>query len=115
MGLYDLPSVTIRTGWNEQTSRLVDPSISEVVVLLEGEFDASNSEKLIERLKALVADEAVDLTLDLSRVGFFSASTIGVIVQLTETFRDKNRRLKLLSPSPEVQRVFAACGLTELL
>jgi anti-anti-sigma factor len=115
VGLYDLPSITIATGWNELTSRLVDPSEPEVVVRLEGEFDASNSENLLEQLKVLVADEAVDLTLDLSRVGFFSASTIGVIVQLTETFRHDNRRLQLLSPSHEVQRVFSACGLSALL
>jgi anti-anti-sigma factor len=115
VGLYDLPSVTIETGWNASTSHLLDPSQHEVVVRLEGEFDASNSEKLLEQLKVLVADNEVDLTLDMSRVGFFSASTLGVIVQLSEKFHGGNRRLKLASPSPEVQRVFGACGLGALL
>jgi anti-anti-sigma factor len=115
VGLYDLPSVTIEKGWNASTSHLLDPSQHEVIVRLEGEFDASNSEKLLEQLEVLVADNEVDLTLDMSGVGFFSASTLGVIVQLSEKFHGRNRRLILASPSPEVQRVFGACGLGALL
>ena len=114
MGRYDLPTVTIEQSWDQLTSSLNDPSKPEVVVHLEGEFDASSTEKLLERLKALVADRGVELTVDLSGVGFFSASTIGVIVQISEQLRKENRRFVIADPSAEVQRVFAACGLTLL-
>jgi anti-anti-sigma factor len=115
VGLYDYPSVTIEAGWDDAASCLIDQSQPEVRVRLEGEFDASNSERLLEQLQVLVADSTVNLTLDLSRVGFFSASTVGVIVQLTEKFRQDDRRFTLVFPSPEVQRVFGACGLTAML
>jgi anti-anti-sigma factor len=115
VGLYDLPSISVEEGWNSLTSTLTDPAKSEVLVRLTGEFDASSSERLLEELKVFGADGNVDLRLDLSGVGFFSASTIGVIVQLIEQFQKNNRLVTIESPSPEARRVFAACGLTRLL
>ena len=115
MGRYGLPSVTIEAGWDQLTSSLQDPSKSEVLVRLDGEFDASGSEKLFEQLKVLQSNGHVDLTLDLSGVGFFSASAVGVIVQLAEQFRANKRLFNVVSPSAEARRVFAACGLSSLL
>ncbi len=115
MGLYDLPSITVQNDWHQLSSTLVDLPRHETFVVLGGEFDASSSEMLMEKLKVLVANGQVDLTLDLSGVGFLSASTIGVIVELREQFRKNNRVFTVESPSAEARRVFVACGLASLL
>ena len=115
MGLYDLPSITVQNGCHQLGSSLVDLPRHEAFVVLGGEFDASSSEMLMEKLKVLVANGQVDLTLDLSGVGFLSASTIGVIVELREQFRKNNRVFTVESPSAEVRRAFVACGLDSLL
>jgi anti-anti-sigma factor len=114
VSLYDLPSVAIDDGWDQLTLSLKDPAKPCVLVRLGGEFDASTSGGLLDQLSALVADTHVELTLDLSGVGFISASTIGVIVLLAEQFRNDKRIFNVVLPSAQARRVFAACGLTEL-
>ena len=115
MGHFDFPSVSIETGFNQLASNLCDVSEHEVFVRLTGEFDASCSENLHERLKVLFADVTTDVNLDLSGVGFLSASTVGVIVQLAEQLRNGRRGFNIVDPSTATRRVFEACGLSQLL
>jgi hypothetical protein len=67
---------------------------------------ASCSERLLERLEFIFSEETTEGNLDLSGVGFLSASTIGVIVQLSDQFRRQDRALNIVLPSAAARRVF---------
>ncbi len=115
MGLYDLPSLIIEQDWQRSASSLQNRPNPGVLVRLGGEFDASYSEELLSKLQAVVADGGMELTLDLRDVGFFSASTIGVIVQLQQLLQNDGLSLHVVYPSTHVQKVFAASGLSSLI
>ena len=115
MGLYDLPSLIIEQDWQRSASPLQNRLNPGVLVRLGGEFDASYSEELLSKLQAVVADGGMELTLDLRDVGFFSASTIGVIVQLQQLLQNDGLSLHIVYPSTHVQKVFATSGLSSLI
>jgi anti-anti-sigma factor len=115
VGLYDLPSLIIEQDWQRSASSLQNRPNPGVLVRLGGEFDASYSEELLSKLRALLADGGVELTLDLRDVGFFSASTIDVIVQLQQLLQRDGLSLNVVHPSTHVQKVFVAAGLSSLI
>jgi anti-anti-sigma factor len=92
-----------------------DEPCNETLVCLEGEHDAFTAPGLCESLERAIASGGADLVVDLSRVEFMSAATVGVLVQARGELRRRSRSLVVRSPSPIACRVLDICGLSELV
>jgi anti-anti-sigma factor len=53
--------------------------------------------------------------VDLHRVEFMDASTIGVITWARELLRARSRALTVRGPSPSARRVLGLCDLSDLV
>jgi anti-anti-sigma factor len=81
------------------------------VVWLRGDHDLSTVHDLSAVLSGAIADDDRDVVVDLSRVGFLSAATVGVLLRARQDLRSRSRSLTLRAPSPAADRVLAACGV----
>jgi anti-anti-sigma factor len=89
---------------------------SSTVLWLEGEHDIANVRQLSVTLaRAIAADDADLIIVDMSGVEFLGASTVGAIVRARDITRSANRSLVVRSPSPRAMRVLNLCGLAELV
>jgi anti-anti-sigma factor len=87
----------------------------EVVVCLRGEHDLSTvAESSVTVARAITLGEG-DLVVDLSRVVFMDASTVGVILGARELLRVRSRSLVVRSPSTCARRVLELCDLGHLV
>jgi anti-anti-sigma factor len=87
----------------------------EVVVCLRGEHDLSTVHELSATMARAMALGDADLVVDLSRVGFMGASTVGVLARARELLRVRSRSLVVRSPSWCARRVLEACDLGGLI
>jgi len=91
------------------------PDAGPIVIWLWGEHDASTDGLLCLTLARAIAFDRAGLVLDLSKVGFMGASTLGVIIRVREFLRQQSRSLTVRAPSACVQQVMDACGSNDLL
>lgn len=88
---------------------------SRTVVWMHGEHDVATRDALLEAvLQASRLDDA-DVVIDLSRVAFMDASTVGAIIAARNRLRGHGRSVSLRSPSPRALRVLDGCGLLQLI
>jgi anti-anti-sigma factor len=87
----------------------------DAVVWLRGEHDISTTAALTRTLERAVALDSPVVVVDLSEVRFMSADTVGVLVRSGASLRAQSRALTLRCPPARVRRIFAACGLSDLL
>jgi anti-anti-sigma factor len=85
------------------------------VVWLEGEQDAASSPALSEILAEILSTDDADMVVDLGRVTFIDASTVGALLRGRNLLIDVDRWLTVRRPSPPTVRVLDLCGLTGLL
>lgn len=85
------------------------------VVWLRGEQDIAAAAALSETLAWAIALDDADLVVDLSRVNFMGAATVGVIIRAREFLRPQSRSVVVRSPSTCARRVLDLCGLADLL
>ena len=71
----------------------------------------SNAGALSDAIARAIALDDADLVVDLSKVEFMGAATIGVFVYASEVLRLRARSLTLRSPSTRARRVLDVCGL----
>jgi len=83
--------------------------------MVVGEQDISNEVVLAADLARGIAAGDEDVVVDLHRVTFMGASTIGVLVTARQFLADRERQLIVRSPSPCARRVLALAGLTALI
>ena len=86
-----------------------------IVVWMRGEHDISTDGALCQTLARAIALDNSGLVLDLGKVEFIGASTLGVIVAARELLGRQSRSLTVRSPSAFVRRIIAVCGLDNLL
>lgn len=91
------------------------PEQGPTVLCLRGQYDTSTDGELSRLLARAIAFNGAPVVLDLSEVGFISASTFGVIVMARNSLRQQSRSLTVRSPSGQIRRVIGACGLDDLL
>lgn len=94
---------------------LVGRDADRTVVWLRGEHDISTTAGVTLALARAVALDAADVVIDLSRVEFMGAETIGIIVRARDFLRSRSRLLMLRSPSRSARRVIDLCDLAELI
>jgi anti-anti-sigma factor len=85
------------------------------VVWLRGEQDVSTVDALSETLAGAMAIDDCDLVVDLSKVEFMGAATIGVLIRARELLQSRSRSLVLRSPSRCARRILDLCGQGDLL
>lgn len=83
---------------------------------LHGEFDMAATFTVEPALERLLDEPDLEaLTLDLSDLRFVDSTGIGVLVRLADETRERDIELTIAPGPPEVQRVFEASGLVDVL
>jgi len=82
-----------------------------IVVCLRGEHDISTTDALSATMAQAMALGDGDLVVDLSKVDFMGAATVGVIIRTRECLRLQSRSLALRAPSTRAGRVLDLCGV----
>lgn len=85
------------------------------VVWVRGEHDIATRVSLVVVIARAAQRNDADLVVDLSRVTFMDASTIGAIVGSRNRLRSQGRSLHVRAPSPAAARVLELCGLGSLV
>jgi len=106
------PDVAVRS--HATPPRLSDEG-GRTVVWLGGENDLATSGALADALAAGMSADLADVVVDLRRVTFLDAATIGVLVRGRNMLDSEGRRLTLRSPSRPAGRMLALCELTVLV
>jgi len=86
-----------------------------VVVTLRGEHDLSTRLEIAQVMAEAIAVGDTDVVVDLGRVEFMDASTIGVITCARELLRARSRALTVRSPSRFAHRILDLCDLSGLV
>jgi anti-anti-sigma factor len=86
-----------------------------VVVHLRGEHDLTTVTALSATLARAITLGDADLVVDLSRVDFMGAATVGVFIWARELLSARSRSLVLRSPSSSARRVLELCDLDSLI
>ena len=82
------------------------------LVSLEGEHDIASMFDVAGSFAIAIALDDADLVVDLSKVEFMGAETIGVLIRARKYLEDQSRSLTLLKPAPCAQRVLDLCDFT---
>lgn len=93
------------------SGRAADPA----VVRLRGEFNVSAAGRLWETLARAMTQGDADMVIDLSRVEFIDAATVGVITKADNHLRQRSRSLALRGPPRRARRILDLCGLAGLI
>jgi anti-anti-sigma factor len=88
----------------------LDPAGAQVVVL-SGELDSSNAASLKERVASIPSQPAAPLIFDLTGLRFMDSAGIAVLIGAAA----KASSVSLRNPSPIIQRVLEATGLSGVL
>jgi two-component system, NarL family, response regulator LiaR len=80
-----------------------------------GDFDVSVVPSMVTQLNDALTSGCREFRLDLARVTFLDAATIGVIVRLRHQVDELNGQLTIANPAPCVRRICQLTGLDSLL
>jgi anti-anti-sigma factor len=81
------------------------------VIRLSGEIDMSNVDALRRTIEPVVARAPDRVVFDLSTLSFMDSSGIALLLQVSA----KSKSVRVRGPSPLVQRMIEATGLTDIL
>jgi anti-anti-sigma factor len=94
------------------TERTREPGCHEI--LIEGELDLSNADRLREALDRAASNPGNEqVLLSLERCEFIDSTGIAVIVQAHARMADQGRRLTVYGASSQVHRILTITGLTQ--
>lgn len=88
---------------------------ARTIVRLWGDHDLATAGATITALTETVADEGLDVVVDLGEVTFMDCSTIGVLVGGRSLLARSRQVLSLRSPSVPQRRLLECCGLTDMI
>jgi anti-anti-sigma factor len=79
---------------------------------VEGEIDASNATMIGIRLRALVANRAFGLVVDLTATTYLDSAGINMLFVLGDELRARQQQLRLVvGPATPIARMLAVTGL----
>jgi anti-sigma B factor antagonist len=86
------------------------------VVVPTGEIDAHTAPALRQAVANQLADPAVThLVVDLSGTTFLDSSALGVLIGSFKRMRERDGRLDIVQPPPELRRIFEITALDRVL
>jgi anti-anti-sigma factor len=85
-----------------------------IVLWLGGEHDLATQHSLSARLAGAIAAVDADVVVDLSKIEFMDAGTVGVLLRARAFLRLRSRSLTLRAPSQRARLVIGLCGLDDL-
>lgn len=83
-------------------------------IALAGRLDIAGSQEIETRFLALTAAGSKSVIADLSQVDYMASFGLRLLIQAYKSLDHKGKKLVVLHPQPEVARVFAAAGLSDL-
>jgi anti-anti-sigma factor len=89
----------------------VSRELPRTLVSLSGEHDIATAQSVADALERASTLDRSDFVVDLSRVEFFDASIISVLVNFSRDLALQSRAIVLRDASPFGQRVLDLCGL----
>jgi anti-anti-sigma factor len=90
------------------------PSDDPALVRLTGEHDLSTVAALSTTLSRAI-NHGGNLAVDMRKVTFLDASTVGVLVQTQRLLHRRSRSLTVHSPSTCTRRILEICDLADLI
>lgn len=94
--------------------RSAEAASGVVVWRLAGQLDGRGGQQLMSACAGAL-QSGTSLVLSCQRVEFISSSGIGVLLALSEDFRDRDLRLRIASPSAEVRMAISLLNLEDYL
>jgi anti-sigma B factor antagonist len=93
-----------------------DPRSAEagVVLRVAGEIDIQTSPLLDDHLQRVLAEGASSITIDLDGVTFLDSTGLSVLITGLKRCQTGGGDLRVVSPRPNVRRVFEITGLIEV-
>lgn len=98
-----------------ESPHLVSFDPGRTVLWLRGEHDIATVAALSDTLARVIAADDADVVVDLRRVSFIDAATIGALVDGRMTLARMGRRFALRSPSTCAMDVLILCELADLV
>jgi anti-anti-sigma factor len=89
--------------------------LGRISLVLDGELDLSGTRHLAEHLAQLRRTYRGRLVLDLRGLTWVDSSALGVLISADAYARQDGWVLEIVPGAPEIQRVFARCGLLDQL
>ncbi len=86
--------------------------VHHIVIPLSGELDIFAQPTLRETLEPAL-DPGADAVVDMTRVTYLEAATIGELVRVLRAKDGQRRKLALVVASARVERMFTLTGLTQ--
>jgi len=97
------------------SATLVSREHDRTVIWLDGEHDIATAGTLAATLTHALRAAEGDVVIDLRRVTFIDAATVGVLVEGRNVLNGEARRLTFRAPSPRAMHVLSLCGLAHLI
>ena len=87
--------------------------MSGPTITVSGEVDIQTSPILEEQLISVLDQGVSSLVVDLGQVTFLDSTGLSVLIAGLKRCQTAGGNLRVVSPQPNVRRVFAVTGLTE--
>ena len=85
------------------------------VIQVFGELDLATADVLVAELERAEATDAAELLLDLSGLDFVDSTGLRVFVQAFERSEQDSKRLRMLRPTGQAQRILELTGIADRL
>jgi anti-sigma B factor antagonist len=117
-----------RMAWAEdrRVKSVVEPELSVIVeatptpgdswpvVKVSGEVDIQTSPVLEEHVQRVLNDGASSMVVDLGETTFLDSTGLSVLIAGLKRCQDAGGTMRVVSPPPNVRRVFEVTGLTDV-
>ena len=92
----------------------VEPHRSVDVVSMNGRLDLVNANALKDTIRQRLAEQRVNIVIDLENVHFINSSGIGALISILRDVRLSGGRLTLCQMAPYLEEIFVLTGLTRV-
>jgi anti-anti-sigma factor len=82
---------------------------------LVGEFDFACADQFRIASAAILAGDATEAVVDLTRLEFIDARGINILIEFANSLAVRGATLRLINADARIRRVFAICGLDAMV
>jgi anti-sigma B factor antagonist len=88
---------------------------SEVIVVLEGEFDMTGTARFWAHISNALEMPATSITVDARGVTFIDSSSVGALLRARAEADERGVAFRVSEPSPVLRRIAQLAGIEDLL